>query len=152
MNFREATSQDIPRLLELEQCVVEAERPFNASIKSGTAIYYDLDDLVMSNKALLLVLEEDDNIVATGYAQIRPSKVSLAHEHHSYLGFMYVAPSHRGQGINAALIEQLVAWSKRQGVTDFYLDVYAQNESAIKAYEKVGFKSSMVEMKLSLSE
>jgi RimJ/RimL family protein N-acetyltransferase len=37
-----------------------------------------------------------------------------------------------------------------QGVTDFYLDVYADNPSAIRAYEKLGFKPNLVEMKMSL--
>ena len=152
LNFREAKINDIPKLLELEQCVVEAERPFNASIKSEGAYYYDLEQLITSDNALLLVVEIGNEIAATGYAQIRDSKPSLVHEQHSYLGFMYVSPQFRGQGINSILIEKLIEWSKLKGVNTFYLDVYSENQSAIKAYEKVGFKSSLVEMKLTLAE
>jgi len=32
---------------------------------------------------------------------------------------------------------------------DFYLEAYAQNNSALRAYEKLGFKASLLEMKLS---
>jgi len=152
LNFREAKTSDIPKLLELEQCVVEAERPFNASIKSEGAFYYDLEQLIACDNALLLVIEIGNEIAATGYAQIRNSKPSLAHEQHSYLGFMYVSPQFRGQGINSILIEKLIEWSKLKGVNTLYLDVYSENQSAIKAYEKVGFKSSLVEMKLTLAE
>lgn len=149
MQFRVASMADLPRLQELEQAVVEAERPFNQTIKSDNAIYYDLEDLITSEKAHLLLVEADGEIVATGYAQIRDSKKSLKHEKHSYLGFMYVSPDFRGKGLNGQIIERLINWSKSKGMSDCYLDVYSENESAIKAYEKVGFKSSMVEMKLS---
>lgn len=150
MKFRTATLDDLPRLLELEQCVVEAERPFNDSIKSGTAIYYDTKDLIVGDNSHMLIAEVNGQIAATGYAQIRKSKVSLEHEYHGYLGFMFVLPEYRGQGINAKLIDKLVQWCKEQDVNTLYLDVYAGNQSAIKAYEKVGFTSSMVEMKLTL--
>ena len=61
---------------------------------------------------------------------------------------MYVAPEYRGQGIIQAIISQLLEWSRSQGVSDFYLDVYADNESAVRAYEKFGFEASVIEMKL----
>jgi ribosomal protein S18 acetylase RimI-like enzyme len=32
---------------------------------------------------------------------------------------------------------------------DFYLEAYANNFPALKAYEKLGFKASLIEMKLS---
>jgi ribosomal protein S18 acetylase RimI-like enzyme len=39
-------------------------------------------------------------------------------------------------------------WARTMGVSDFYLDVYAQNQSAVKAYEKFGFKANLIEMKM----
>ena len=95
VKFRQATKDDIEILLSLEQHVVEAERPFNPDIKNTGAHYYDLDDLVSSSNALLLVGEVEGKIVATGYAQIRSSKPSLVHEKHSYLGFMLVLEEYR---------------------------------------------------------
>ena len=150
MNIRAATISDLPQLLILEQCVVEAERPFNDSIKADSAIYYDIKALMSSSESLVLVAEINQGIIATGYVQMRPSKQSLVHHKHGYLGFMYVKPAYRGQGINAELITELMAWAQDRGVKDFYLDVYAENQSAVKAYEKVGFKSSLLEMKLSI--
>ena len=150
LKFREANSNDIPQLLELEQCVVEAERPYNSSIKSGRTTYYNLESLISSSDAHVIVVEVSGLIVGTGYAQIRDSKVSLHHDKDSYLGFMFVAQEYRGRGINQKIIDRLIAWSKSKGVYDFYLDVYSQNKSAIRAYEKAGFESSLTEMKLSV--
>ena len=150
MTFRTAKLSDLPRLYELEQKVVEAERPFNSSIKSESASYYDIESLIENPNSCLLVAEIAEQIIATGYAQIRDSKRSLNHEQHAYLGFMYVAPEHRGQGLNQQLIDELITWCKSEGIFDFYLDVYLENESAVKAYEKAGFTPTLLEMKLNL--
>ncbi|MEH6519128.1 MAG: GNAT family N-acetyltransferase [Halioglobus sp.] len=148
--YREAGPSDLPQLLNLEQLVIEAERPFNAAIKPGKTFYYDLNHLLSSEDSYLIVVESEESIVGTGYAQIRKSKAAFRHQIHSYLGFMFVSPDYRGQGINQKLIDRLITWSKRKGAEDFYLDVYAENEAAIRAYKKVGFSSCMIEMKLSL--
>ena len=154
VTFRRALITDKDALLGLEQSVIEAERPFNSTIKppgfNKEATYYDLDNLLTDDASHLLVAELQGLIIATGYAQIRTSKASLIHSKHAYLGFMYVAPEHRGLGINKMIIERLIKWSKTQTVTDVYLDVYNDNEAAIKAYEKVGFVKSLVEMKINL--
>lgn len=152
MIIRVADIDDLAQLLELEQSVVDAERPYNASLKKGTVFYYDIEKLILCPDSHLLVIEVEGEIVATGYAQIRGSKLSLEHTKHAYLGFMYVSPSYRGQGLNSKLIKALIGWSKSLGIFDFYLDVYAENDSAIKAYEKVGFKPELLEMKLCLEQ
>ena len=150
MNIREANLGDIPALLELEQYVIEAEKPFNSSIKTEKTYYYDLGDLISSKNACLIVVEDSGKIVATGYAKISESKVALNHDKHSYFGFMYVCPEYRGKAINQKVMEHLIKWSKSRGITNCYLDVYSQNQSAIKAYEKTGFEPCLMEMKLSI--
>ena len=150
MKIRKATINDREQLRLLEQRVVDAERPFNSSIKSGSPIYYDLDDLLVNDNAYLLVIEVENRIIATGYSQIRPSKHSLRHNTHAYLGFMYVCPKFRGKGLNKALTDKLICWSRNKGINAVYLDVYSDNRSAIRAYEKLGFEPSLLEMKLLL--
>lgn len=151
LTFREARLDDISELERLEQAVVEAERPFNSAIRSEGARYYDIPNLINSSCSRLIVAEGTKGIVATGYVQIRASKPSLAHQQHGYLGFMYVDPDYRGQGLNQQILDQLIAWGRSQDIQNFYLDVYAANASAIRAYEKVGFEPSLLEMKLGTS-
>jgi len=150
VNLRKALLSDESVLLEFEQKVLAAERPYNSSLKLVDASYYDLKNLLTGHKSHLLVAEVKGAVVGSGYAQIRESKQSLVHDAHAYFGFMYVVPEYRGRGINKIIVERLVEWSKSQGVSDCYLDVYSENEAAIRAYEKVGFVKSMVEMKLNL--
>ncbi|GGY52407.1 hypothetical protein GCM10011297_26640 [Bacterioplanes sanyensis] len=146
--FRPATLNDIPALLQLEQAVVEAERPFNPQIKHSGAWYYDLPALIAQDDSLLLVAVHADQIIATGYVQIRATKPALTYRQHGYLGFMYVAEDFRGQGINQQLMQNLITWAQERGVSDFHLDVYAGNEAAIRAYEKAGFKPCLMQMTL----
>ena len=148
MKFREAIMSDKYQLLALEQKVVDAERPFNTDIKEGKPIYYEMEDLIIGENSHLIVAEENGEIVGTGYSQIQKSKASLQHEYHAYLGFMFVSPKCRGKGLNQQIIKKLISWSKNKGVNDHYLDVYSDNASAIRAYEKIGFKACMIEMKL----
>jgi ribosomal protein S18 acetylase RimI-like enzyme len=151
IKFREASLSDKPILLEFEQEILQAERPCNSAIKLADAYYYDMDDLLNSEKTYLLVAETEGRVVASGYAQIRPSKQSLVHDSHSYLGFMYVVPEFRGRGVNKSILERLIQWSMNQGMSDCYLDVYSENEAAIRAYQKAGFVNSMIEMKFNCS-
>ncbi len=150
ISYREALSGDIPALRQLEQGVVEAERPFNSAIKDKDVIYYDLNTLISSEHACLLVAEYQGELIASGYARIEASKQAFTHEQHGYLGFMYVSPDHRGKGINQQLMGRLLSWCQQQGISDFYLDVYSMNAGAIRAYEKLGFTANKVEMKLHL--
>jgi ribosomal protein S18 acetylase RimI-like enzyme len=152
ITFREATTNDIEVLEVFELNVIEAERPFNDAIKSTDANYYGILDLINSPKSHLLVAEYDEKIIATGYVQIRQSKASLKHAYHGYLGFMYVLPEFRGRGINKSILEKLISWGSKKQIVDFYLDVYSSNQSAIRAYEKVGFNASLLEMKLSTND
>lgn len=149
IQLRAASPADKPALLALEQDMIEAERPFNTTLKAGDTYYYDLDHFINDDQTLLLVAEVSGEIIATGYLQIRTSKPSLKHEREGYLGFIFVIDAYRGQGVSKRIMQQLIDWAKAQGVHDFYLDVYARNQSAIRAYEKLGFEASSVAMKLS---
>ncbi|QTL37201.1 GNAT family N-acetyltransferase [Pseudoalteromonas viridis] len=152
MQIRTATAEDLPILRQLEQAVIAAERPYNQAIKPQDARYYDLSALLDCPDSLLVVGEQDGKIVATGYVQHRDSKAQLVHARHGYLGFMYVDPDYRGQGLNQAIMTHLMNWSKQQAIHDFYLDVYSDNQAAIRAYEKAGFSPCLLEMKVHLCE
>ncbi|UKB83409.1 GNAT family N-acetyltransferase [Chryseobacterium sp. MEBOG06] len=149
MIIREATEKDLEILLTFEQGIVTAERPFNSTLKDGEIHYYDLSEFIKSPDAILIVAEEDNEIVGSGYALIKkPEKDYNNFENYAYLGFMYVKPEYRGKGINKVITDELVGWSKSKGISEVRLDVYTQNESAIKAYEKAGFEPLLLTMRL----
>ena len=148
IEIRPATLDDVPAILAFEQGVVTAERPFNDKLKSGEIHYYDVADLVARSSSQVLVAEVSGRLVGTGHASIKESLGYLTHDAHAYLGLMYVDPEYRGEGIIQSIIADLLQWARARGVTDFYLDVYAANQPALKAYEKFGFQASLIEMKM----
>ena len=148
INIREALEADLPRLRELEQKIVDSERPYDAFLKDDGVTYYDLENLISDPNSYLLVVESECEVIGSGYAQIRNSRLCHVHDKHCCLGFIYLEPEHRGKAIGKSILDSLKDWGERQGLLHFHLDVYAENVSAIKSYEKSGFKKVSVKMEL----
>jgi len=149
---RLATKNDLATLDTFMDGLVEAERPMDVTIKDGKVIYYDLEGFILSEDAVLYVAELNGELVASGYAKIKKDRIYLKHEAHSYLGFMYVPEKHRGNGYNKLIVDALLTWSKTRNINEIRLDVYETNPSAIRAYEKTGFKKHMINMRLDLHD
>ncbi|MDO5968566.1 GNAT family N-acetyltransferase [Flavivirga aquimarina] len=147
---RKATIDDLPVLLEFEQGVIVAERPFDPTIKEGSIHYYDINALITDQDSEVFVAEINGNIVASGYAKIKPDRHYLKHTNHGYLGFMFVSKTHRGKHLNKMIVDALLKWCKARHVFEIRLDVYNDNIPAINAYEKAGFKKHMINMRLDI--
>jgi ribosomal protein S18 acetylase RimI-like enzyme len=144
---RPARLEDINILLQFEQGVIAAERPFDPTLKKEQIRYYDLEFLIMSEHATLMVAEWDGVIVGSGYVKIMPAENYLSHERYGYIGFIYVEPARRGQGVVDAILTALRKWAEAQDIHEIRLEVYSQNQRAIRAYEKAGFKQHMMVMR-----
>ncbi|MGS2739596.1 N-acetyltransferase family protein [Sinomicrobium sp. M5D2P17] len=150
IQIRQATPDDLDILLEFEQGIIEAERPFDSTLKEEKISYYDLDAYIRDSNTKVVVAEYDGQLIGSGYGRIMEAQPYLKHEKYTYLGFMYVHPGHRGQGVNKLIIDALNKWSLERGITEVRLNVYSTNEAAIKAYEKAGFTQHIVNMRMSL--
>lgn len=148
---RKATLKDIDTLLVFEQGVIKAERPFDKTLKPDPLHYYNIEEMITAPHIELVVAELDNKIIGSGYARLENSKHYLQHSKLAYLGFMYVDPNYRGKGVNQKIIEALKNWTVLQNVTEMRLDVYFNNDNAIKAYEKAGFTKHMIEMRMDIS-
>jgi len=150
LRIRDARPSDIPQLLQFEQELVKAERPFDPTIRPDPVSYYDLREYVNSDMVKVVVAEVDGKIVSSGYAYEKEARPYLDHATYAHLGFMYTVPEYRGKGINKKLIDVLLDWARSNELTEVRLTVYDDNTSAIKAYEKVGFTNHLQEMRLRL--
>jgi GNAT superfamily N-acetyltransferase len=151
--IRRANLGELDLLLAFEQAMIEAERPFDETIRSGSDVhYYDIEALIVSPDAKVLVAELGSEIVGSGYARLEVAESYLKHERHSYLGFMFVVPEHRGKGVNRMIMKALEAWSLSQGVTEMQLEVYTANAAALKAYEKSGYDALLLTMRKALTD
>lgn len=150
--IREAALTDMDTLLQFEQGVISAERPFDLTLKDDPIRYYDLEQLITAPHIQLMVAQAGDKVIGSGYARIETAKPFLKHEQYSYLGFMYVLPAYRGKGVNKLIINVLKDWSFSRGITEMRLEVYHDNIPAIKAYEKVGFEKLLIEMRMGIKQ
>lgn len=150
IEIRKAIETEIETLLSFEKGIIEAERPFDNTLKEGEIHYYDLIELIKSNKAEVLVAVINEEIVGSGYAKIVTAKLYQKFSEYAYLGFMYVKPGFRGQGINKKILLGLIDWAKSQNLTEVRLEVYDENTVAKNAYLKAGFKPNLLEMRLEI--
>ena len=148
IRLREAIIKDLPILLKFEKNLIEYERAFTPNLKKSNFHYYDLSSFIQNPKvSVVVVVEKEDKLIASGYALIRNNKLYKTPRQLVFLGFMYVIPEYRGKGINEKIIKYLMDWGKSKGHFEFQLDVYASNKSAIRAYEKAGFKFETITMR-----
>lgn len=150
--IRKAKLEDLPRLLEFEQEIVESERLYDCTLKPGHISFYDLEKLISNDNSVIIVVELNGLIIASGSAEIRLSEVFEKFAKYSYLGFMYVAPEYRKKGVNSLILKALISWSESNGVEELCLNVCEQNQAAISAYEKVGFSKISTKMRMNLNE
>ena len=150
ITVRKAVAADLAAIFQFEQGIIATERPFDPTLKDGHINYYDLEKMLTATNVHVVVAEAGSEIVGSGYARIEDSKPYLKHQQHAYLGFMFVRPDYRGKGVNQKVIEALQEWAITQNITEFRLEVYHDNLPAIRAYEKIGFKKHMIEMRMEI--
>jgi GNAT superfamily N-acetyltransferase len=150
ITIRKARTTDLETLLAFEQGIIAAERPFDPTLKEEKIHYYDIEKMISASHIEVLVAEIDSKVIGSGYARIAAAKPYLNHETYAYLGFMFTDVNYRGLGVNSKIIEALKDWCRSQNVFELRLDVYNENASAIKAYEKVGFRKHLINMRIGI--
>ena len=148
IKLREAKIEDLSLLLEFERSLIEYEKKFTPNLKKRPFSYYNLRAYIENPDISVVVAEQKNELIASGYALVKKNKAYKNPEYYVLLGFMYVIPEQRGAGVNKIIIDYLLNWGKSRGYSEFQLDVYAQNESAIRAYKKAGFTFETFTMRI----
>jgi len=148
ITIRTATLSDLEVLLAFEQELIKAERPFDETIRKDPICYYDLKGMILDNEVAVIVAEKNNTIVSCGTAVIERARSYINHKEYANFGFMYTLPVYRGLGINRMILESLRIWALSKGFKEMRLTVYSDNIPAIKAYEKAGFVSHIIEMRI----
>lgn len=146
--IRDATLVDLSVLLEFEQELIKAEQSFDVTIKNTSISYYDIKSYIKNEEIKVVVAEYNGEVISSGYALKSEASDFLNHNFYAYLGFMYTIKEFRGKGINKKIVEVLKEWCLVNNLNEIRLNVYYENESAIKAYQKTKFKPHMIEMRL----
>lgn len=148
ISIRPAIISDLEILLNFEQELIKAERPYDETIRKDPVCYYDLKRMILDNEVAVFVAEVDNRVVSCGTAIVKQARPYLNHKEYVNFGFMYTLPQYRGLGINKLILNALRTWSLSRGFHEMRLTVYTDNIPAIKAYEKAGFVNHLIEMRI----
>ena len=152
MNIRRAQERDIPRMGELllQVCRVHHEgRP--DLFRSGGRKYDDgeLRALLQDEERPILVAEDENGFVL-GYAfcvyQRHRDEGSFNDMTTLYLDDLCVDENCRGQHVGSALYEAVLDMARANGCYNVTLNVWAENPSARKFYERCGLHVQKIGM------
>ncbi len=150
IHFRTAEPNDLPILLSFEQGIITAERPFDPTLDKDPLHYYDLGKYIEAEDVEIILATHKNEIVGSCYVKKAKAKAYVDHEFYAYLGFVFVQPDFRGQGISGNLVNKAKEWALANDLNELRLEVYEENTAAIRSYQKAGLKKHMVEMRIGL--
>ena len=102
------------------------------------AKYWEETLTMDDNESAIFFAEHDAHLIAmTGIARGRSPKT----RHGADIWGVYVSSSWRGLHIAEELIRSCIDWAKARGVVILRLAVVATNKSAIRCYERCGFRT-----------
>jgi GNAT superfamily N-acetyltransferase len=156
LTVRSAKPGDENRVAELamklvEQHVAYDERRFaRIATLEGMARYYGEQTKVAN--ASVLVAEKDGEIVGFAYMQFEPVIYAGLATNVLWLHDIFVDVSSRARGAGKKLIDAVATEAKRFGANKVLLSVAAKNTAGQGFFEHAGFKTTMHEMMLIVSE
>ncbi|MGE5540975.1 MAG: N-acetyltransferase family protein [Bacillota bacterium] len=128
MHIRDLTVEDIPALLEM----AKAEPAFQVDGGEGFWTRKQLECWIRSEDDVLLAMEMDGKLIGfTLTAHHRPTgKVTL--ENH------FIRADYRGRGVGTHLLAKTLVRLMTAGGTYLHLEVKANNDTALRFYERFG--------------
>ncbi len=153
---RRATSEDAETVAELAQKLVRQHTDYDPRRFMPPAAYEQVTKFYGSQtnvrNAAVLVAELDRKIIGFAFVQFEVKNYGDLLESAAWLHDIYVEQETRRIDAGKKLIEAAVKIAKELGANKLMLTVAAQNEIAKVFFERTGFRTTMVEMMLDLTE
>ncbi len=156
MIFRKAEKKDAAKIAEMLIRIGALHHKGRPDIYKAHLQKYDENgilELLKDENTLIFVAADDaDSVVGYAFCQIKRVEESHAFEKREYLYIddFCVDEELRGQHIGTFLMENIFAKTREMGIEKIELNVWEFNSSAIKFYEKSGFKTQRRQMEFLL--
>ena len=155
MTIRFAEHRDIPGMIELLKQVGQVHHEIRPDLFRAGAQKYDeaaLERLLADDEHPILIADLEGRVA--GYAfcilQITENDPVLCDRKVLYIDDLCVEETLRGHGIATALYQRTLDFARELGCDAVTLNVWCGNDSAMKFYEKSGFKPQKVGMEVIL--
>jgi ribosomal protein S18 acetylase RimI-like enzyme len=99
---------------------------------------------VIGHATTIAMVADAEGGALVGYATAHPTYETGHAERGLYVGDLYVAPSHRRQGIARALLAALARAGHSQGARHLWLTAKAENSAAHAFYRRLGSRGESV--------
>lgn len=156
VDIRKLEEDDIDGICELwQQFAAMREQMTDSPILNEDAADYFFGyatGLLQRRDTLCLVAEDGGDIVGYLIASKQRRPPIYYHTRVAYLSDAYIAKSHRKQGILKRFVDELEAWSEREGVTAIDVQIFRNNELAQEIYRRLGFHDYRVLMRKEVAD
>lgn len=155
MQIRFAKNADIPAMIRLLKQVGRAHYEGRPDIFREDAQKYDeaaLEMLLQDKNRPILVAEEAGKVLGYAFCVIQNTVGDpvLQDRLTVYIDDLCVEETCRGAGVGKALYQAVLAYAKELGAYNVTLNVWAENKSALKFYEKMGLMPQKYGMEIVL--
>jgi GNAT superfamily N-acetyltransferase len=156
VTVRRATEKDAPLIGEYALKLVEQHRQydprrFSRLAEAGQMAWF-YGGRTKAADAAVLVAETEGEVVGFAYVQFEARDYANLLESAAWLHDIYVDEKARGTRAGKLLIEAAVEIAKELGAGKLMLSAAAKNEHAREFFARQGFRTTMVEMMLDLTE
>lgn len=149
MELREATAADVPDLAEIGRTTFTDAfgHLYSAADLAAFLDEWRSPERIAANIAdaatRVTVMEDAGAIIAyctTVFGKGFAERAEPAPAHPAYLAQLYCTQAATGKGVGAALIEDVIAQSRRRGCDAIQLSVFSGNHGAQRFYARYGFR------------
>lgn len=95
-----------------------------------------IENIAVKEKDIMLAAMDGDNVVGIGNI-MGNGRMRISHQARLAIS---VRKDYWGQGVGSRIMQSLIDFAKERSIEIITLEVYHDNESAIKLYQKFGFK------------
>jgi len=155
MRFREASEEDLPRLVELWSEMMRQHREFEPRVELTPIAPAAYQSYLLAHcrgaKSLILIAENEEGIQGFCCAYVCQNLPMLAPGEFGYISDMYVAPAFQSQGIGSEMLARIRSWFQERGQKSIQLQVYRENEKGIAFWKAKGFRPFFERMWLDIN-
>lgn len=148
MNYRVATQEDLPVLLQFGEQLALIEAKFDETVGYEEEKVQARYTKQLANPLALFLIAETEESQSVGYlyAHVDP----LDHIQQGEIEVVFIREEYRRQGIAQELIRRVLQWMKAHQVIRVVTHIFAENQSSRKTFERLGFESHNIEYLLKI--
>lgn len=152
INIRKATLDDVPQIIEIWKDFMDYHRPMDSFWTRTKDAHKKVTSYIRSNLSnkdyLIIVAEDGKRLIGYQIAQVMEHPPILERVRHCLINDIAIIEPYRRKGIGRKMFNEARMWSRENNIDRIELQVVANNNKAIKFYEKLGLKSYLIRMYL----